>query len=94
MIENPGSVDALSSCRRIVVEDSRVSGLEMIRRIGLNLGREPGMRWVLIGRFDGEQVVRPDFMALDAVEVDPISCSLEGSLLQDVRDRRCVCRHL
>ena len=32
-------VDTLGICRRIVVEDSHVSGLELIRRIGINLSR-------------------------------------------------------
>ena len=70
-------VDTLGICRRIVVENSRVSGLELIRRIGINLSRELGMKWALIGRPDHEQVVHSDLMAVDAAEVDPISYRLE-----------------
>lgn len=91
MTEILGHVDALSVCRRIVFEDRRLSGMELIRRIGINLGRELGMRWVLIGRFDGDQVVHSDFMVRDAVEEEPVSFALEGSILQGLQDRRCVC---
>ena len=84
-------VDTLGICRRIVVENSRVSGLELIRRIGINLSRELGMKWAMIGRPDHEQVVHSDLMAVDAAEVDPISYRLEKTPCKEVLDGRRVC---